>query len=166
MIRVIVGNLASVEADAVIRPTTTTFAPLSGDLRALERTTADMLPGQGTIGEQLALGAAIVTAADGLPCDYLIHAAITDIGPATPTTVERAVLSALQRASDWEFSTVALPPIGAGPGHLVMEATAEIILGVLFGYLKEKAYPTDVLIVVGNQEDKVIFDNQLTRLGS
>ena len=166
MIRIIVGDLASVEADAVVRPTTTTFAPFSGSPRSLEQAAANALPGQDTTGEQLALGAAIVTAAGSLPCDYLVHAAVVAAGPATPTSVRRAILSALQRASDWQFSTVAMPPIGAGPGHLVMEATAEIILSLLFEYLKEQAFPTDVLIVVANQQDKVIFDTQLSRLGS
>ena len=80
--------------------------------------------------------------------------------------MERAVLSALQRASDWQFSTIALPPLGAGPGHLVMEATAEIILKVVFVYLKEQPYPTDVLIVVGNEGDRTIFEAQLARMGS
>ena len=165
MIRIIVGDLALVEADAVVRPTTTTFAPFSTNMRALESAAADVLPNQDE-GEQLALGAAIVTAAGNLRSEYLIHAAVASAGPATPISVHKAIVSALQRASDWQFSTVAFPPVGAGPGHLVMEATAEIIIGVLFKHLKERAYPTDVLIVVGNQEDKTIFETQLSRLGS
>ena len=165
VIRIIVGDLALVEADAVVRPTTTTLAAFSKDTNSLERVAADVLPSQKS-GEQLGLGAAIVTAAGNLPADYVIHAAIAGAGAATESSVERAVLSTLQRASDWQFSTIALPPLGAGPGHLVMEATAEIILRVVFVYLKEQPYPTDVVIVVGNQGDKTIFDVQLARISS
>ena len=162
MIRILVGDLASVEADAVVRPTTTTFAPFPGNPSTLEQAAVDVLPRLDRTGERLGLGAAIVTTAAGLSCDYLIHVAVAAAGPASPISVERATLSVLQRASDWHFATLALPPIGAGPDHLVMETTAEIILSVLFEYLKEQAYPTDVHIVVGKQGDKVIFDNQIS----
>ncbi len=164
MIRIIVGDLASVEADAVVRPTTTSFAPLDSTATALDRVAADVLPTNRGPDERLGLGAAIVTAAGNLPADYLIHAAVAGHGPVTEATVKRAVLSALQRASDWQFSTIALPPLGAGPGHLVMETTAGIILRVLYGYLKEQAFPTDVLIVVGTDEDRIIFETELAVL--
>lgn len=164
MIRTIVGALASTEADAVVRPTSTTLEPVSGGLRAFEIAAANDLPPQRAIGAELALGSAIVTGAAGLSADFIIHAVVSGRSePASSSIVRRAVLSSLQRATDWQFTTVAFPPIGVGPGQLVMEATADIMAEVLIGYLKEQTFPADVLIVVGRDEDRTIFESRLPK---
>lgn len=162
MIRAIVGDLASTEADAVVRPTSTTLAPISATLHGIEIAAAADLPAPRSGGTELAVGSAIVTGARGLSADFIIHAVITGSSePASPTSVRRAMLSSLQRATDWQFASVAFPPVGAGPGQLVMETTADIMAQVLIGYLKEQPFPADVLIVVSREEDKTIFEARL-----
>lgn len=162
MIRAIVGALASTEADAVVRPASTTLDPAGGGLREFEIAAARDLPARRTIGAELAIGSAIVTGATGLSADFIIHAVVAGAShPASPANVRRAILSSLQRATDWHFGSVAFPPIGVGLGHLVMEATADIMAEVLIGYLKEQTFPADVLIVVGRDEDRTIFESRL-----
>jgi O-acetyl-ADP-ribose deacetylase (regulator of RNase III) len=114
--------------------------------------------------QTLAVGAAVVTAAGQLTAEFVIHAVIQGQDePVSAEGVRRTLLSALQRAKDWQFHTLATPPLGAGSGNLVMETTAEIMAGVLIEHLQEQPYPSDVKVVVATDEEREIFEACLQR---
>lgn len=162
MIQVVVGDLAFVTADALVRPTTTRLEPTSSALRNLERLAGPGFQQQLTLRRELAVGAAIVTGGGELDAEFVIHAVLR--GPDEGVSehgVRRALLSALQRAADWQFPTIAMPPLGTGPGNLVIERTATIAADVLIPHLAEQPFPADVVIVVGSEEEKAVFDAAL-----
>jgi O-acetyl-ADP-ribose deacetylase (regulator of RNase III) len=162
VIHVVVDDLASVEADAVVRPATDKLEPTSSSLRQLERIGGVRFQRQLETRSPLAVGAATVTAGGDLPSEFVIHAIIRSVSEAVSRTgVRRALVSALRQATAWQFRAVALPPVGIGPGNLSLEDAAEIICDVLHSHLPAQGFPSEVTIVVETDEDKAVFENLL-----
>lgn len=165
MIRVVVDDIAFVQADAVIRPATATLEPTSAALRHLEQVGGPGFARQSQVQQALAVGAAVVTGAGDLPSEFVIHAVVRSVTePVSAAGVRRALISALQRAVDWQLERVTVPPLGTGAGNLQVEDAARIMVDVLSQHTAVAPYPTDVAIVVESQEDKHVFDALLRRL--
>jgi O-acetyl-ADP-ribose deacetylase (regulator of RNase III) len=165
VIRVVVDDIAFVPADAVIRPATATLEPTSSALRHLEQVGGPSLQRQSQVQQSLAVGAAVVTGGGELPTEFVIHAVIRSVTEAiSPAGIRRALISALQRAVDWHFARVTLPPLGTGAGNLSVEDAAQVMVEVLGRHLAAASYPSDVTIVVENEQDKQVFDGWLRRL--
>ena len=165
MISVVVDDIAFVEADAVIRPATDTLEPTSSALRHLEQVGGPGFQQQIQLQQELAVGAAVVTAGGDLPSEFVIHAVIRSVQePVSAGSVRRALISALQRAVDWQLARVAVPPLGTGAGNLSLEDAASIMVDVLSRHLAVSSYPSEVRIVVETEDDKRLFDGLLRRL--
>lgn len=165
MIRVVVDDIAFVQADAVIRPATATLEPTASALRHLEEVGGAALQKQLQAQQALAVGAAVVTSAGELPAEFVIHAVIRSVTEAvSPAGVRRALTSAMQRAVDWQLARVTIPPLGTGAGNLAVEDAARVMIEVLSQHTAVAAYPKDVAIVVENEEEKRVFEALLRRL--
>jgi O-acetyl-ADP-ribose deacetylase (regulator of RNase III) len=114
---------------------------------------------------ELVVGAAVVTAGGGdLPTEFVIHAVIQSRDePITRRGVARAWRSALERAREWGFARLTVPPLGIGAGNLSIEDAAEILLSELQGQAPGTV-PADVAIVVETEDQRVIFEGVLRRL--
>ncbi len=164
MIDVVVDDLASIEADAVVRPATDALEPTSAALRQLERIGGSRFQQQLETRVPLVVGAATVTGAGDLPAEFVIHAIIRSASePVSRSGVQRAVLSVLQQAVAWQFQSLALPPVGIGPGNLPLEDAAEILCDVLHSHLRTQAFPSEVKIVVETDEDRTMFEQLLRK---
>lgn len=165
MIRVVVDDLAFVAGDAIVRPATARLEPTTPVARRLEQFGGPDFLRRLRLHDDLAVGAAVVTAAGGrLPTEFVIHAVIqSDTEPVTRRSVEVAWRSALQRAQEWEFQRVTAPPIGTGAGNLALEDAAEIMVGVLAGHAGHASFPSDVAVVVETAEDREVFEAAVRR---
>ncbi len=95
----------------------------------------------------------------------MIHAIInSDTEPITGASVHRAIVSALQRAADWQIAHLTVPPLGTGAGNLSLEDAADVMCQAL-AVQTESAFPNQVTIVVETEEEKLVFDGYLQRLG-
>jgi len=129
VIRVVVDDLAFLASDAVVRPATATLEPTSHALRRLEEIGGPSFWKQIDMPTRLAVGAAVVTGAGNLPSEIVIQAVgRTENEPVTPTGIRLAITSVLQRAADWEFSSITTPLLGTGPGNLSTESAAQILV--------------------------------------
>ncbi|HXV85971.1 MAG TPA: macro domain-containing protein [Gemmatimonadales bacterium] len=164
MIRVVVDDIAFVQADAVVRPATETLEPTSSALRHLEQVAGAGLQERIRVQQPLGVGAAVVTAAGDLPTEFVIHAVITGRrDPVSRQSVQRALTSALQRAVDWELARLTVPPLGTGAGNLSVEDAAEVMCEVLTRHMATTSFPTDVQIVVETEVEKLVFEGYLRR---
>ena len=159
MIRVVVDDLAFVEADALVRPATATLEPVSPSLRRLEQLGGAAFVSQIQTPMRLAVGAAVVTAAGDLAPEFVIHAVImSDDQPVTPSGVRRTITSIVQRAVDWELARITTPLIGVGPGNLTPEDAARILVDTLASDMQHTTYPREVSIVVESEEDREMVE--------
>jgi O-acetyl-ADP-ribose deacetylase (regulator of RNase III) len=165
VIRVVVGDIVSVDADAVVRPTTAALEPTTSALRHLDDVGGPSFWEQLTVRVELAIGAAVVTDGGDLPVNYVIHAVIRSHDEQVSLHgVERALTSALQRAADWQLNRLVMPPLGTGAGNLKLEDVARVTTNVLETHLKTQTFPSDVTIVVSTDDEKEVFDVWLKRL--
>ena len=109
---------------------------------------------------------AVVTGGGDLPSPFVIHAIIMSASePVSSAGVSRALLSALQRAADWEIARLALPVVGTGAGGLSFEDAVDVLCRVLASHLAGAAFPSDVSIIVEREDEKQQLDAALRRRG-
>jgi O-acetyl-ADP-ribose deacetylase (regulator of RNase III) len=165
VIRVVVDDLAAFAADAIVRPATTRLDPTVAALRRLEILGGEEFQHRIRLSRELAVGAAVVTAAGGdLPAEFVIHAVIrSETEPVTRENVARAWLSALHQAQAWQFAHLSAPPLGTGAGNLTLEDAAEIMATVLHAHRGSAQFPADVSFIVERPEDQQVFEAALQR---
>ena len=148
MIRVVVADLASCPADAVVRPTSSHFDSL--------------------VTDSFGLGGAVVTAGQGaVAAEFVIQACIREEPHHAPTRemVSRAWRAALQQASEWEFRHVAAPILGAddGTGALPAKDVVDLLVEVLEQHRARSAFPAEVSFVVANTDERDVIEAALRR---
>ena len=166
MIRVVVDDLASFAADALVRPVTTRLDPTAAALRRIEILGGAEFQKSIRLSRELAVGGAVVTAGGGdLATQFVIHAIIrSETNPVTRENVARAWVASLHQAHEWEFPHISAPPLGTGAGNLTLEDSAELMASVL--HLHQLRFPTDVSLVVERPEDQQVFEAALHRTTS
>ena len=149
MIRVLVDDLAFLAVDAVLRPANDRLEPVTPAGSRLDVQAGPGFINQRRVQSPLDAGAAVVTAGGDLAARFVVHAVIQ-----TPTVtparevVRRALVSAWQRASDWELRAVAAPLVGAGAGQLSTEEAASLLSETYLQHRERAAFPLELQIVV------------------
>ncbi len=158
MIHVVVGDLASVAADAVVRPATTWLEPLTPALQRLDLAAGPKFLEQRRLARELAVGAAVVTGAGALGVEFVVHLVLGDREDAvTPDEVRRATEAALWQCTQWHIETLACPvPPGDG-----FEAMAR----ALRGHMQNASHPANVLFVVGTTAEAESLNARLGQDG-
>jgi len=75
--------------------------------------------------------------------------------------VRRALISAWQRATDWDLGTIAAPLVGAGAGQLSMEEAATLLAET---FPAESACPSELRIVVERDADRRLVEAIVRRI--
>lgn len=165
MIRVVVGTLVDSAEEALVCPIRSDLAPMSAAARdVIARagpTVAERLEGLG----QLPVGGAFLTPGGDLEAAFLIHVVTaSEDEPETPHSVKRALRNGLRRAAEWDLTSLALPPLGMGAGHMEPEDDARAMLEILFEHLAEERPPLDLTVVVDSEYGREMFDRLVAAL--
>jgi O-acetyl-ADP-ribose deacetylase (regulator of RNase III) len=129
VIRVVVGELAREPADAVVRPADAGLAPIGPAAARLDEIGGERFAAQRRTATPLEAGAAVVTGGGDLPAGFALHVVIADErGPAGADRIRRALVSAWQRASDWQLRRLATPLVGAHGGPLASVEAATLLV--------------------------------------
>ncbi|HXE56713.1 MAG TPA: macro domain-containing protein [Gemmatimonadales bacterium] len=153
MIRVVVDDLAFCATDAILRPADAALEPITPAVARLDSFGGETFRRQRRVQSPLEIGAAVVTGAGDLPAEFVIHLVLQDPAtPASPAAVRKALVSAWQRAGDWGLRRIAAPLVGAGPGLLGTEESAEL-LARTFAERRGGA-PESLTIVVEREDDR------------
>ena len=158
MIRVVEGDLADQQVDAVMRAIRADLAPANSGSR-------DLVHGAGSAVEErlerigaLPLGGAVITPGGDLPADFVIHVVVmSEEEPLTGPSVRKALRNGLRRASDWALESLALPPLGLGVGMLEADASARALVDILCDHLDEGRPPLELTLVVGSAYEGELF---------
>jgi O-acetyl-ADP-ribose deacetylase (regulator of RNase III) len=164
LIRVVVDDLAFVEADAVLRPADAALQALTPAMRRLDEQGGARFAALRRVGMPLDAGAAVVTGGGDLTAPFVLHLVLQD--PSTPSsrdTIRRALTSAWQQAAEWQLASVAAPPIGAGPGQLALEE-AVALLAETFPRGAD-LLPSTLTIVVEREHERESAEAALRILG-
>ncbi len=164
MIRIVVDDLAFLAVDAVLRPTNEALDPITPALTRLDRAAGETFQRQRRVQTLLDAGAAVVTGAGDLAADFVVHVVIqTSTKNADAATIRRGLLSAWQRAHDWQLGSMATPLVGTGAGQLSLEDAAGLIATTWHERGMATAYPTDLQIVLEREEDRAAVEAVIQR---
>ena len=164
MIRVVVGDLARMSVDAVVRPTDATLASAGAPATRLDEAGGERFAAQRRTATPLEAGAAVVTGGGDLPAAYVLHVVIADErGPAGRDRIRRALVSAWQRAGDWGLRSVAAPLVGLAGGQLTTEESAGLLVET---FPKDGAEdgPTELQIVVEAAAERDVVEALVRRM--
>ncbi len=165
MIRVVVGALAESAGEAIVCPIRSDLAPMTSGARdVLGRAGPGVLTRLEGLGA-LPVGGAFLTPGGELPVAFLIHVVTASEEEAeTPLSVQRALRNGLRRATEWGVTSVAVPPMGMGAGHLEPEEDARAVLEILFNHLDEGQPPLELTLVVAHEYERDLFDRLVEAL--
>jgi len=159
-----VEDLAFVTADAIAWPVTDELRATTPLLRRLEEAGGSRLRQQLTAHDALAVGSAVVTGAGDLSVELLVSAVVSSASESVSEGgVRRALLSALQRAADWQIEHLAFAPFGLGAGNLVLEDSAELMASVAAQHVARMRYPSRITIIVESPLELEVFQSALAR---
>jgi O-acetyl-ADP-ribose deacetylase (regulator of RNase III) len=123
-----VDDLALTQADAVLRPADQTLGPVGDTVLRLDQRAGPRFAEQRRLVTPLKAGAAVVTGSGDLAAPFVLHVVIRDPdSEISREVVRRALVSAWQRATDWELGTLAAPLVGADSGDLSVEEAAALL---------------------------------------
>jgi len=167
VIEIRIDDLAFYEGDAIIRPVNEELGATTPLLRRLEQAAGEALATRLKVNEPLPVGAAVVTPGGALPTPLIVHGVVSSrMEPVTRDSVRRALVSALQRARDWQLRKVAIAPFGLGAGNLDIDGSAEIMFDVLMAHRKHSAFPEHVTIVAETPDEAAALDAARQRSGA
>jgi O-acetyl-ADP-ribose deacetylase (regulator of RNase III) len=162
VIRIVRGDLATAELDAVLRPVTAEWAAVTPAMRRLEIAAGDVPAEQCRRLGELPIGSSVITAAGDLPAQFMIHAIVrSNDEPVTAAGVRRALQNGMRRIVEWGIQRVAMAPLGTGAGNLDADEAASIMIPVLIEQMKAGSPPAEVDIYVDSEYEQEVFQRHL-----
>ncbi len=158
-IQIVVGNVATERADAVVRPADSALGPAEPVAARLDEAGGEAFALLRRNTTPLEAGAAVVTGGGALTAPLVLHVVIAD--PARKVGREllrKALVSAWQRAGDWGLATIAAAPVGVGSGQLTLQESVTLLA---------ETFPKDggsLHIVVDGEADRALVEAILRRM--
>ena len=161
MIHVVLGDLASVAADAVVRPADASLTPLSSAVRRLDAAAGPRLADTTAGKHAFAVGSAFVTAGGDLVAEFVIHAIVgATAADATAEGLRRALEAALWQCTRWHIGALAVPALDAFGVASAAEVT-RVVLATLQGPMRNPEHPATVLLVADTPQDQARYQAAL-----
>ena len=164
MIQVIVDDLAFLAVDAVLRPADQSLAPVTPAMVRLDQQAGAHFAALRRVARPLDAGAAVVTGGGELAAPFVVHVVVQDErGGVVREVVRRALISAWQRAAEWQLERLAAPVIGVGAGRLSLEDAARLMAETYAARAPGSA-PRELQIVVERAEDQALVTAVVQRI--
>jgi O-acetyl-ADP-ribose deacetylase (regulator of RNase III) len=161
------GDITDWEVDAIINAANSTLAMGTGVAGAIKRKGGVIIEEEAMRQGPVEVGEAVLTTGGNLAATHVIHAAV--MGPDLQTdgdkiaTTTRAVLAL---AAKHRITSLALPALGTGVGHVPPAVSASAMLDAVVSHLKGSPTGLKRVVFVLYQDDAYkAFTDTLKRLG-
>lgn len=162
MIRVVRGELADAAVDAVLRPVSAEWEPVTPAMRRLEQAAGEALRAHCARLGELPVGSAAITPAGAIAARFMVHAIVRSADePVSDASVRRALQNGLRRLQEWGLERVALPPLGTGAGNLDAEDAARLLVETCYEHAAAADYPTAIDVHVESDYEAEAFARAL-----
>jgi len=159
VIDVVIGALPVQDREGIVRPIRSDLAPLTSWARDVAAAAGPAVHDRLDQLGPLPVGGAFITPGGDLPASFIIHiVTASEEEPETPLSVQRALRNGLRRAADWGLSSLAMPMLGAGVGHMDAEEAARAQVEILVNHLDEGQPPLELTVVVAGEYEAGIFE--------
>jgi O-acetyl-ADP-ribose deacetylase (regulator of RNase III) len=164
VIEVVVDDLAFVAADAILRPADDWLGPLTPAMTRVDQQAGARFAELRTVQSPLQAGAAVVTRSGDLSAPFVVHLVLQDEHePGSPALVRRALRAAWQQAAAWQLERLATPLVGAGPGRLSDEESAELLAESFLAAGGQADAPRVLQIVVERPDERDLVEAIIAR---
>ena len=131
------GDITDREVDAVVNPASSALTMSTGVAAAIKRKGGVIIEEEATRQGPIEVGEAVLTPGGNLIATHVIHAAVMGADLKTDAAVVgRATRAVLSLADKHRLTSIALPALGTGVGHVAPGASADAMLEpVIIGLL-------------------------------
>ena len=162
------GDITDWDVDAIVNAANSTLTMGAGVAAAIKRKGGVLIEEEATRQGPIEVGEAVLTPGGNLAATHVIHAVA--MGPdlkTDPDTVARTTRAVLALADKHRLTSIALPALGTGVGHVAPPAAAEAMLTVVVTHLKSaKTTLKRVVFVLYQDEALRAFTDTLKRLAA
>jgi len=165
IIRVVAGDIAGLEVDAIVNPANSLMHMGGGVAGAIKRVGGTGIEAEALKKAPVKVVDAIATKAGKLPARFVIHAP-TMTRPAMQTNEEnarQAIRGALECAQELGIHSVAFPGLGTGVGGLSMEAAVNVMMQELKKHLGESTTLREVVFIGFRKEAAEEFEKAFVK---
>jgi O-acetyl-ADP-ribose deacetylase (regulator of RNase III) len=131
------GDISVIEVDAVVNAANTTLAMGAGVAGALKKRGGVVIEEEAMRLGPVDVGEAVLTTAGNLAATHVIHAAV--MGPdlkTDPDTIAKTTRAVLALAVKHRITSLALPALGTGVGHVPPTLSADAMVEAVVTHLK------------------------------
>lgn len=161
------GDITDWDVDAVVNAANSTLAMGTGVAGAIKRKGGVIIEEEAMRQGPVEVGEAVLTTGGNLAATHVIHAAV--MGPDLTTdaeTIRRTTRAVLAIAEKHRITSMALPALGTGVGHIPPAISADAMLNEVVSHLKRGSSSLRRVVFVLYQDDAYrIFTETLKRLG-
>ena len=161
------GDISLIEVDAVVNAANTTLAMGTGVAGALKKRGGVVIEEEAMRLGPVDVGEAVLTTAGNLVATHVIHAAV--MGPdlkTDPAIIGKTTRAVLALAVKHRLTSLALPALGTGVGHVPPALSADAMLEAIVSHLKAGGSSLKRVIIMLYQDDAHrAFIDTLKRMG-
>jgi O-acetyl-ADP-ribose deacetylase len=162
------GDITDRDVDAIVNAANVNLTMTTGVAAAIKRKGGVLIEEEAMRQGPIEVGEAVLTPGGNLAATHVIHAVV--MGPdlkTDPETITTATRAVLALADKHRLTSLALPALGTGVGHVAPNAAAEAMLNPVVAHLKSaKTALKRVVFVLYQDEAFRAFTDTLKRLGA
>ena len=160
------GDLTDWDVDAIVNAANTTLVMGAGVSSAIKRKGGVIIEEEAIRQGPVEVGEAVLTPGGNLAATHVIHAAV--MGPNLKTdaeTVTRSTRAVLSMADKHRITSIAMPALGTGVGHVPPQVSAEAMVTAVVEHLRSGKTSLKRVVFVLYQDDAYrTFTDTLKRL--
>jgi O-acetyl-ADP-ribose deacetylase (regulator of RNase III) len=160
------GDITDREVDALVNPANSALTMTTGVAAAIKRKGGVIIEEEAARQGPIEVGEAVLTPGGNLIATHVIHAAVMGADLKTDArVVGRATRAVLSIADKHRLTSLAMPALGTGVGHVAPGDAAEAMLEAVVAHLKSgKTSLKRVLFVLYQDEAYRAFTDTLKRM--
>ena len=162
------GDITDWDVDAIVNAANTTLTMGAGVAAAIKRKGGVLIEEEAMRQAPIEVGEAVLTPGGNLAATHVIHAVAMGSDLKTdPETIGRTTRAVLALADKHRLTSIALPALGTGVGHVPPPAAAEAMLTAVVSHLKSAKTTVKRIVFVLYQDEALrAFTDTLKRLAA
>ena len=165
MIAVLQGSLVTADVECILRSVGSGLEPLTAIGREVGAAAGEAIDESIEQIGDLPVGGAVITPAGDLTASSIVHVALqSHEEPVSVRGLRKGLVNGLRHACRMGIETMAIPPLGTGPGNLDAEVAADVMFEVLRGHMEDEEYPREVTVMVTTEYELQAFASRLAQV--
>lgn len=164
-IELITGNIALVDADAIVNAANKSLVLGGGVAGAIRQYGGPSIQEECNSLGPIEVGEAVMTSGGNLKADYVIHAAGPVYGEGDEDVkLKNATLNSLEIAAKKELKSLVFPAISTGIFRYPLKRCSEIMLRTTMEFMRTHENPVNIIFCLYEEKALSVFEETLENL--